>query len=83
MKPSLVRTPPQLGAALRRRRKALGLSQAELGDRVNVRQATISALESGAADTKVSTLMDVLAALGFDLALASRQSGDESFEDLF
>ena len=50
---------------------------------MNVRQATISALESGAADTKVSTLMDVLAALGFDLALASRQSGDESFEDLF
>jgi HTH-type transcriptional regulator/antitoxin HipB len=78
------RTPPQLGAALRRRRKGLNLSQAEVGDRVGIRQATLSMLESGGADSKVSTLMDVLAALDLELVLRPRRGGDEaSIEDLF
>ena len=40
---SIVRNPTALGAALRRQRKKMRLSQGELGERINLRQATISA----------------------------------------
>jgi len=72
----VARTSLQLGAALRRRRKHLGLSQAELGQRINLRQATISALEGGEVDTKLTTLLDALAALNLELVVRPRSSGD-------
>ena len=71
----IARTSTQLGAALRRRRKHLGLSQAELGQRINLRQATVSALESGEVDTKLTTLLDALAALNLELVVRPRASG--------
>jgi HTH-type transcriptional regulator / antitoxin HipB len=71
----IARTSTQLGAALRRRRKHLGLSQAELGQRINLRQATVSALESGEVDTKLTTLLDALAALNLELVVRPRSSG--------
>lgn len=84
MTSSATRTAVQLGAALRRRRKALGLSQSELADRIGVRQATISRLESGGGDARVSTLMDAAAALGLELSFNPRdRGGAASFEDLF
>ncbi len=70
----LARTPTQLGAALRRRRKSLGLSQAELGQRINRRQATVSGLEGGEVDTKLTTLMDALAVLDLELVVRARSS---------
>lgn len=66
------RTPLQLGAAMRSHRKALGFTQQELADRIGVRQATISQMENGAADTRVSTLMEAIATLGLDLSLTPR-----------
>ncbi|HEX4196209.1 MAG TPA: helix-turn-helix transcriptional regulator [Caulobacteraceae bacterium] len=71
----IARTPIQLGAVLRRRRKTLGLSQADLGRRINLRQATVSALESGEVDTKLTTLMDALAALNLELVVRPRSAG--------
>lgn len=68
----LARTPTQLGAALRRARKHLGLSQAALGQQINMRQATVSALESGGVDTKLTTLLDALAALNLELVVRPR-----------
>ena len=43
----LVRVPKQMGAAIRRRRRMLQLSQKDVGAKACVRQATISALEKG------------------------------------
>ncbi len=71
---SIVRTPTAMGAALRRQRKKLGLSQVELGERINARQATLSALEAGTADTKLRTLMDVVAALGLEMVVRPRST---------
>lgn len=80
----IARTSTQLGAALRRRRKHLGLSQAELGQRINLRQATVSALESGEVDTKLTTLLDALAALNLELVVRPRSSGSSAdIEALF
>ena len=54
------RTPRQIGAALQRRRKLLGVSQEDLGSRVQLRQSTISKLEGGDPGTKLSTLLDTV-----------------------
>lgn len=79
-----VRTGPQLGAALRRRRKLMGLSQAQVADQMGVRQATVSLLESAEADSKVSTLLDLLAALNLDLVVRPREDDERpSIEDIF
>jgi len=83
MSPVPVRTALQAGAALRRRRKAAGLSQSELAERIGVRQATISKLESGGADVRISTLMEAAAALGLELVLAPRnEAGPDAYEEL-
>lgn len=79
----LARTPSQIGAALRRRRRALGLRQADLGAKTKLRQATISALENGEQGTQLRTLMDVLAALNLELVVRERTKTGEKIEDLF
>ena len=75
---SIVRNPTALGAALRRQRKKMRLSQGELGERINLRQATISALEAGTADAKLSTLMDAMAALGLEIVVRSRSTASDT-----
>ncbi len=80
----IARTSTQLGAALRRQRKSLGLSQAQLGQRINLRQATVSALEGGEVDTKLTTLLDALAALNLELVVRPRSTGSAAdIEALF
>ncbi len=80
----IVRSGAQLGAALRRRRKKLGLSQEELTARAKVRQATISNLEGGDAGTKLSTLLNVLAALNLEFVVRPRTKGRlDDIEDIF
>ncbi|MEL6280691.1 MAG: helix-turn-helix domain-containing protein [Pseudomonadota bacterium] len=70
--PQRVRTPDQIGAALRRRRRALGLTQGQLGERAGLRQATISDLERGAKGVHLKSLCDVMAALGLELIIDQR-----------
>ena len=80
----ITRTRAQLGAALRRRRKQLGLSQETLGEKTKLRQATISRLESGDAGAKLGTLLDALAALNLELVVRPRSKGRiADIEDIF
>ncbi|WP_118134648.1 helix-turn-helix transcriptional regulator [Oceanicella sp. SM1341] len=80
----LLRTPQQIGAAIRRRRRALGLSQAELGARTGLRQATISSVEAGEAGTRLATICELMAALGLELSLRPRTADEgPSLESLF
>lgn len=79
----IARTPKQLGAAIRRRRRQLELSQAALGSRTHLRQATISALERGEAGTQLGTLVDVLAALDLELVVQDRSKASPDIADLF
>lgn len=72
--PQRVRTPIQIGAALRRRRRALGWTQSQLGERAGLRQATISELERGANGIHLKSLCDVVSALGLDLVIEPRDS---------
>ena len=77
MNPS-VRNPGQIGVILRRERRARGLTQAQLGDLIGRRQATISKLEKGDAGIQLGTLFDVLAALNLDVRIVSRAAGSQA-----
>lgn len=78
------RTAKQVGAIIRRVRRKAGLTQTELGKRIGLRQATISRLEKGEDETKLSTLLDALTALGLEIIIDKRgRASMKDLEDLF
>ena len=80
----IVRTSKQAGAALRRVRKQRALTQSDLGERMHVRQATVSKLEAGEPATQLRILMDALVALDLELVIRPRSSVTSSeIEDMF
>jgi HTH-type transcriptional regulator/antitoxin HipB len=66
------RTAKQIGAIIRRARRNAGLTQADLGKKIGLRQATISKLEKGEPATQLNTLLDVLTALGLEIIIDKR-----------
>lgn len=74
------RTARQIGAIIRRARRNADLTQAELGARIGLRQATVSKLEKGEPATQLSTLLDALTALGLEIIIDKR--GRASTKDL-
>lgn len=84
MKQQIARSEKQLGAILRRQRKQAGRTQTELGEKVHMRQATISKLEDGAPATQLRVLIATLAALGLELVVRPRsESSSNEIEELF
>lgn len=80
----LVRSPKQLGVALRRFRRTHDLTQAELAKRAGVRQGTVSQVETGLETVKLSTVMDLLRALDLEVVIQPRTKGSHSdIEDIF
>jgi len=79
----IARTAAQIGAALRRRRRQLGLTQHDLGDKIHLRQATISKLEAGEPATQLKTMLDALSALDLELVVRPRTKASSDLEDLF
>lgn len=76
MSDQIVRNEQQLGAALRRARRKMGLPQSALGERVHLRQATISRVEAGEPAVQLSTIMSILAALDLELVVRPRSKTD-------
>ena len=84
MREYIARSEKQLGAILRRARKQRGFSQAELGEKIHLRQATISKLEGDSSASRLHTLMASLAALDLELAVRPRsRSESDEIEVLF
>lgn len=84
MNDPIARTPKQIGDAIRRRRRSQGLKQKDLGDKTNLRQATISQLEAGEPGTHLRTLFEVLTALNMELVIRPRtKASNEQIEELF
>lgn len=73
----IARNIKQIGATLQRRRKALNMSQAALGEKISLRQATVSKLEAGEPATRIQTLMAALGALGLELVIRPRTKIDD------
>lgn len=68
---TIARTPLQLGNSIRERRRKLGLTQAQLAEKVGVRQRTISEIERvGAA--RIETLLRTIGALDLELLIRPR-----------
>lgn len=83
MPDQIARTPKHIGEAVRRRRRALSMTQKDAAGKTGLRQATISELEAGEAGT-LRTLFDVLAALDMELVVRPRTKGSmDNIEDLF
>jgi HTH-type transcriptional regulator/antitoxin HipB len=84
MTDQIARTPKQTGEAVRRRRRALGISQNDLAGKTGLRQATISGVEAGDAGTQLRTLFDVLTALDMEVVVRPRtKASTDKIEDLF
>lgn len=80
----LARSPKQIGAIIMRVRRERKLTQADLAQKVGLRQEAISKIESGNGSTRLSTILDVLAALDLDITIGSRRtSSSADIEDLF
>jgi HTH-type transcriptional regulator/antitoxin HipB len=84
MREQIARTEKQLGAIMRRARKQAGLTQGSLGERIHLRQGTISRLEAGEPAVQLHTVMEVLSALELELVVRPRSRGSAAdIEDLF
>lgn len=77
----IIRTPDQLGAALRRERRLRPLTQAALAAATGLRQATVSAVEVGGAATQFGTVCDLMAAMNLELVLRPRSTGSRDGGD--
>lgn len=73
-----IRNRKDLGAAIRRARRAKKLSQTDLAHMASVRQPMISELENGTTSVTIDTLLKVLAPLALDLDLSPRK--DATFD---
>ncbi len=74
----IARTEKQIGAILRCQSKQVGLSQAELAERIHARQGTISRLESGVPAMRLRTLMEALVALKLELVIRPRSTSTQA-----
>ncbi len=75
----LARDPKQIGNFVQRARKKQALSQKQLADKVGLRQATISLIESGSGGAKIETLLSILASL--DLEFRDIELREDNAED--
>ncbi len=79
----LARSAKQFGQAVRNRRRALALTQADLAKKIGSYQKTISKLEAGDSGVKLQTVFDILRALDLELVVRSRSKSELQVEDLF
>ncbi len=66
----------EIGTKIKRMRLQLNLSQAELADRCELTKGYISQLENDLTSPSISTLIDILSALGSDLAEFFKKEDD-------
>jgi HTH-type transcriptional regulator/antitoxin HipB len=84
MTDQIARTPKQVGDALRRRRRSLGMFQKDIAGKTGLRTATISRVEAGEPGTELRTLFDVLTALDMEVVIRPRtKASTDKIEDLF
>ncbi len=68
-----ITTAADVGAAIAAARKTQKLSQGELAARTGVRQGTISEVENGKATAHIGKVLQLIAALGLNIAITDRQ----------
>jgi len=80
----IARTAKQVAAAVRRERRQQSLTQAQLGKKIGLRQATISKLEAGEEATLLQTFLDTLTALKLEVVIRPRtKASSTDIENIF
>jgi HTH-type transcriptional regulator/antitoxin HipB len=80
----LVRTPQQLGDALRRQRRVKGLNQTSTAEHAGLRQELISKIETGSPGTRIDSIFALLAALDLEFVVQPRSRlSAQDIEDIF
>jgi HTH-type transcriptional regulator/antitoxin HipB len=69
----LVVSPETLGRALKRQRKAKGVTQQQAGEAFRLDQGTVSDIENGSRGTRLETLFRLLAALDLEMVIRSKK----------
>jgi HTH-type transcriptional regulator/antitoxin HipB len=72
-----IRSLRQAAAALRARRRALGITQTELAASTGTAQSTISDIENGVVSVSLDVYLRLLEALGADLTVTDRKTGQD------
>jgi HTH-type transcriptional regulator/antitoxin HipB len=81
---AIARSSHQVGRLIQRFRQQKGLTQTQLAQLAGQRQEMISKIETGQGGVKLTTLFDVIAALGLEMTLEPRsQSSSTDIEDIF
>ncbi len=70
----LIRSPKELALFVMSQRKALKLSQAELGSLVGLQQKTVSLFENKPENIQLDTLFRILSAVELDLKIVSKDA---------
>lgn len=70
-----IRTAPELGAAIRERRRMLKLAQTDLAQRVGVSRQWIIEVEKGKPRAEIGLVLRTLEILGIDLSISDVASG--------
>lgn len=79
-----IRTPQQLGVAVRSRRRSLNLTQGDLAKQVRSYQKTVSKIEAGEPGVRLQTIFDILRALEMEIIVQPRSKGSlADIEDMF
>jgi len=73
----LILTPTQLAAALKDRRKSLGLTQVEAAARVGLLPKTISSLESSPERCSIESLLKLISVLDIELSFTAKPRKSE------
>ena len=74
----LIRTPADLGATIRDRRRQLGLDQATLAKRIGVSRQWVIAIEQGRSRAELGLVLRALEALGIRLNTGLNESRDRT-----
>ena len=79
---TIIRSVQLLGTALRGARRTAELTQADLGQKTGLRQATISSLENGEGGT-LDSLFKIMTELKLEIRLETRSTAQLDLDDLF
>ena len=67
-----IQTSKQLGQFIKLTRKQQGVKQQDLADYANISRVTLVHLEQGQTDVRLSTLLEVIHLLGYELVCKKR-----------
>jgi HTH-type transcriptional regulator / antitoxin HipB len=73
-----LRTPTDIGALIKDRRRALGIDQAELAERIGVGRLWVNQVERGKPGASLGLVLRALAAVGVDIKAFTDEAREQS-----